>query len=85
MTAPLEYSVSKPGFMSKRADYGFGLFLDEHKGIRMNWHAGGWAGFQAVSARFPNKHVSLITLCNKAQAGMRDVFYEVTDEILDTK
>ena len=85
MTAPLEYSVSDPEFMGKRVDYGFGLFLDEHKGNRMIWHAGGWAGFQVASARFPNKHVSLIMLCNKKQAGMRDVFLEVTDEILGAK
>ena len=82
MTAPLEYSVSEPVFMGKRVNYGFGLFLDEHKGERMIWHPGGWAGFQATSARFPNRYVSLIMLCNKRQAGMRDVFFEVTDEIL---
>lgn len=82
MTAPLEYSVSEPVFIGKEVDYGFGLFLDEHKGNTMIWHPGGWAGFQAASARFPNLQVSLIMLCNKIQAGMRDVFLEVTNEIL---
>ena len=77
--------MSEPEFMGKSVDYGFGLFLDEHKGNRMIWHPGGWAGFQAAAARFPNEQLSLIILCNKAQAGMKDVFYEVSDEILGAK
>lgn len=61
--------------------YGLGLFLDEYHGVRRVQHGGAWAGYRAMLMRFPDRHLSVITLCNTADArtekladGVADVF-----------
>ncbi len=61
--------------------YGMGLFIDEYHGHRRVQHGGAWEGFRAMLMRFPDERLSVITLCNAADArterladGVADVF-----------
>ncbi len=44
--------------------YGFGIFLDEHRGRPIQWHAGRGPGYVADVVRFPAEHLSVFCLCN---------------------
>ena len=52
--------------------YGFGWFIDRtNSGHRKLWHDGGWQGFSAYIARYPNDHLTVATLCNCRDAETR--------------
>ncbi len=44
--------------------YASGLFVGEHKGLRMISHGGAWAGYRAELIRFPEERFSVACLCN---------------------
>ena len=46
--------------------YGFGWFLDPHRGRRRYSHYGETAGFRNAIQRFPDEHLTVIVLCNRA-------------------
>lgn len=48
--------------------YGLGLFVDRYLGQRRVWHNGIWAGYRSILMRFPDARVSIIALCNAADA-----------------
>ncbi len=45
--------------------YGFGWFLDPHKGRERMWHYGDTMGFKTAIQRFPKDGVTVIVLCNR--------------------
>jgi CubicO group peptidase (beta-lactamase class C family) len=48
--------------------YGLGLFVDEYDGQHRIWHNGIWAGYRSIFMRFPDARLSIIALCNAADA-----------------
>ena len=49
----------------KPVAYGFGWFLDPHKGRPRMWHTGGTMGFRTVIERFTADKVTIVILCNR--------------------
>ena len=47
--------------------YGFGWFLDPYHGHRRYSHYGETAGFRNAIQRFPDDHLTVIVLCNRAE------------------
>ncbi|MEX2114790.1 MAG: serine hydrolase domain-containing protein [Pirellulales bacterium] len=44
--------------------YAFGLFVDEHRGLRRVQHGGAFAGFRTEMVRFPDQRLTVICLSN---------------------
>jgi len=44
--------------------YASGLFVGEHRGLKMVSHGGAWAGYRAELIRFPEERLSVACLCN---------------------
>lgn len=53
----------------QQSGYGFGLMIANYKGHAMEYHGGSWVGFRAGYKRFPDDGFSIVTLCNRADAG----------------
>ncbi|MBN8227755.1 serine hydrolase [Corallococcus macrosporus] len=61
--------------------YGRGLFLDTYRGAQRVHHSGAWGGYRAALMRFPEHHLSIAILCNRAD--MRpDIAERVADLVL---
>lgn len=52
--------------------YGFGLVIAQYKGHAVEAHSGSWVGFRANYRRFPDDNFSIVTLCNRSDAGKGD-------------
>ena len=53
----------------KTSPYGFGWFIDNlDSGHRVLWHNGGWQGFSAYIARYPEDRLTVVALCNLRDA-----------------
>ena len=64
-------------------DYAFGLRHGEHRGLKTVDHAGAFMGFRAQLLRFPEERVSVVALCNLAEAEPDRLAREVADIVLD--
>jgi hypothetical protein len=42
--------------------------VDQYWGQRRIWHNGIWAGYRSIIMRFPDAHLSILALCNTADA-----------------
>lgn len=62
--------------------YGLGLFVDQYFGQRRVWHNGIWAGYRSIIMRFPDARVSIIALCNAADAGSEQLADAVARVVL---
>jgi CubicO group peptidase (beta-lactamase class C family) len=49
-------------------DYAFGLTVDEYRGLRRVSHGGSYGGYRAHQLRFPEQRLSVLQLCNVANA-----------------
>ncbi len=63
--------------------YAGGLTLDEYRGRRRVRHAGNWVGYSAELMRFPDRRLSVITLCNLGSANPTNLCTQVADLYLD--
>lgn len=62
--------------------YGLGLFVDSYAGRRRVWHNGIWAGYRAIFMRFPDDSLSIIALCNAADAASEALADAVAEVLL---
>lgn len=62
--------------------YGFGWFLDPYKNHSRMWHYGETQGFDSYIARFPDDHLTIIILCNRADITPETLALRVADELL---
>lgn len=69
----------------KKLEYAFGLFIQEHKGLKVVEHGGAWAGFRSGFVRFPEQKFSVICLTNLSSQNPTDLCYEVADIYLADK
>lgn len=65
-------------FAEKNA-YGFGLVIAQYKGHAVEAHSGSWVGFRANYRRFPDDGFSIVTLCNRSDAGKGDKMDALTE------
>jgi CubicO group peptidase (beta-lactamase class C family) len=64
-------AMQTPGRLNsgKAHDYGLGLTIGSCGGQKRVSHGGSWAGYRAELMRFPERHTSIITLCNVSNSG----------------
>ncbi len=69
--APMIAAMQTVGRLNdgKAHDYGLGLTIGTYGGLRRVSHGGSWAGYRAELMRFPERHASIITLCNVSNSG----------------
>jgi CubicO group peptidase (beta-lactamase class C family) len=63
--------------------YAGGLLIDRYRGLRREHHAGSWSGYSAEMMRFPERRLTVITLCNLASADAPGLSQQVADLYLD--
>ena len=63
----------------KRADYGFGWFLNPYKGHKRMWHYGETMGFRTTIQRFPDGQLTIIILSNRSDLVPADFALKVAD------
>jgi hypothetical protein len=67
----------------KAISYALGLSVDQYRGLRRVSHGGSWAGFRAHLLRFPDRHASVISLCNLASSNPGELNRRVGDLLLE--
>jgi CubicO group peptidase (beta-lactamase class C family) len=64
-------------------DYGFGIVLGEHHGLKTISHAGAWGGFRAELLRFPEQQLTIIVQTNFEDIIPTRLAFKVADLCLD--
>jgi CubicO group peptidase (beta-lactamase class C family) len=60
------------------ADYGFGWRIHKaQNGSPLIEHAGAWQGFSTMICRYPEQHLTVVALANRANAKMDDLAHHV--------
>jgi len=59
--------------------YGFGWMLDTYQGVRRIYHTGSSIGFRNAVNRFPDQHLTVIVLINRADASPSDLANQISD------
>jgi CubicO group peptidase (beta-lactamase class C family) len=49
-----------------KVHYGYGLAIEDYKGLRLISHTGGWAGYRSGTTYFPDQQLAVLTLSNDA-------------------
>ena len=60
-------------------NYGLGLWLGEYRGLKTVEHSGSTFGYRTKLLRFPEQRVSVITLCNVANADVDVLARKISD------
>jgi CubicO group peptidase (beta-lactamase class C family) len=63
----------------KRVSYGFGWFLDPHKGHPRMFHDGETMGFRTTIQRFTNDDLTVIVLANRTDINAEELALKVAD------
>lgn len=63
----------------KSINYGLGLWLGEYRGLETVEHSGGTFGYRTELLRFPEKHFSIVELCNTGGADVEGIARHVAD------
>jgi CubicO group peptidase (beta-lactamase class C family) len=64
---------------SQPTNYGLGLFVDTYRGLSIVDHPGALLGYQSNILRFPQKHFTVMTLCNVSSADPASLTRKVAD------
>ena len=59
--------------------YGFGWFLEPYQGHQRMWHYGETIGFRTSIQRFPQDHLTVIVLCNRADMNAIQSALDIAD------
>lgn len=65
----------------RKISYALGLDVDSYKGMKEVAHSGGTAGYQTYLARFPEKQISVGSLCNGFPPSAGNIVHSIADEI----
>ena len=74
--------VDAPGVVGPEntpAQYGFGWFLNPHDGHRRMWHYGETMGFRTTIQRFPDDHLTIVLLSNRADLNPSQLALKIAD------
>ncbi len=79
--------IQTPGVLNngKKLDYAFGLSITEYKGLKKVSHGGGFVGFRAQMARFPEQKFTVICLANLGTINPSRLCNQVADIYLTDK
>lgn len=82
LSASLVRKLSTPyaPFNQAEGDYGYGLRVYEHRGVRVVEHGGQGPGFGSLIYMVPKRHFAIIILANRTASGR---LYKVVDVALD--
>ena len=69
----------------KPTGYAAGLNVDESRGLRWVTHGGSWVGYRSSMQRVPGEHLSVIVLCNRAEAEAGDYARRIAESFLKDK
>jgi len=64
--------------------YGFGWFLDPHRGHKHMWHNGETMGFRTTIQRFPDDKLTVIVLANRSDTNPKELALKVADLYLSS-
>ena len=67
----------------RKLDYGYGLSIEDYRGVRAVGHGGADAGYRADVLRFPDAGLAIDVLCNAANSGPNDLSRKVADILLE--
>jgi CubicO group peptidase (beta-lactamase class C family) len=62
--------------------YALGLTVDAYRGAPRVQHGGAWAGYRAMFMRFPAQRLTVLTLCNRGDAGTMQLSERVAGALL---
>lgn len=62
-----------------KEDYGFGWRLDSYRGHKRMWHGGDTIGFRTAIERFPDDHLTVIVLANRADLDSPALALKIAD------
>ena len=62
--------------------YAFGLSVDVYRGVKRVSHGGAWAGYRAMTMRFPAQHLSVLLACNRGDANTNQLASNVANVFL---
>jgi CubicO group peptidase (beta-lactamase class C family) len=62
--------------------YAAGLSVRESRGLRWVTHSGSWVGYRSSIERLPDQHLTVIVLCNRAEAEASAYANEVAEILL---
>lgn len=65
--------------------YASGLFVGEHRGLKMISHGGSWAGYRAELIRFPAERFSVACLCNVGTSNPSGLATQVAELYLSNR
>ena len=79
--------IQTPGMLNngEKLDYAFGLGVNEYKGLKRVSHGGGFAGFRAQMARFPEQKFTVVCLANLGTINPSRLCLRVADIYLADK
>ena len=67
----------------RKLDYGYGLSIEDYRGMRAVGHGGADAGYRSDVIRFPDAGLAVDVLCNAANSGPNDLSRKVVDILLE--
>jgi len=62
-----------------RVAYGMGLVVDRYRGVPTVEHTGEFGGYRTAFVRFPEDHVSIAVLCNRADGDAAFIAHRIAD------
>ena len=73
--------MQKPAVLlsGKPTNYGFGLFLENYRGLRTVEHSGGDRGISANLVRYPDQKLAIALLCNSDAINPIVMTHKITD------
>lgn len=76
--------LQTPGVLTtgRKITYAFGLQVTTYRGLPIVEHGGSWAGYRAHYARFPEQKLSVVCLCNAANANPSRRAHQVAEAYL---
>ncbi len=79
--------IQTPGMLNngEKLDYAFGLGINEYKGLKRVSHGGGFVGFRAQMARFPEQKFTVICLANLGTINPSRLCLQIADIYLADK
>ena len=77
-------SLQQPGQLvdGTPLNYASGLFIDRYRSVRRVSHSGVWAGYRAMSMRFPDQRMAVYLTCNAGDANTETLAESVADAVV---
>jgi CubicO group peptidase (beta-lactamase class C family) len=69
----------------KPVSYGFGWFLEPYQNHARMWHTGNTMGFRTVIQRFPEDHLTIVILANRADLDTKALSDQIANVLLGTE